>query len=76
MYRFGDTHFDRIRPDTRVVRDTFSYKDIQAMTMRTDDYLVITFRSGTEAQHIQSPFVSVIRDLILLRLKALSAEDA
>lgn len=75
VYRFGDTSFDRIRPDSRLVRDTFAYKDIAAMTMRADDYLVITFNNGKEAQHMQSPFASVIRDLVLLRLKALAADE-
>lgn len=74
IYRFGDASFDRLRPDTRQVRETFAYKDILAMTMRSDEYLVITFKTGQEAQHMESPFVSVIRDLILLRLKALALD--
>ena len=75
IYRFGDATFDRLRPDTRQVRETFSYKDISKMELRGEQYLVITFRNGQEEQHLESPFVSVIRDLILLRFKALSLES-
>ncbi len=73
MLRFGKTQFMRVLPDTCTVKETWDYADVEHILVQASQ-LVLRFKSGKEPQHITSPRVAEIVEIVLNRCAALVPE--
>jgi len=67
VFRFTAKKFMRIIPDTKEIKETFEYTDVQELIMRGKNNMVIVFRNGIESQYLQSLQCQKIKELILDR---------
>jgi len=68
IFRFTTKKFMRLLPETKEIKETFDYGDIQEIILRGKNNIVIMFRNGMEAQYLQSLQCQRIKEIILDRV--------
>lgn len=66
-FRFANKKFMRLLPDTKEIKETFDYGDVQEIILRGKNNIIITFRNGMESQYLQSLQCLRIKDIIIDR---------